>query len=252
MLREVDRRLGLTERVARALDRAVREAMMAAWAENTRRGYRSQGRLFAEWCEAEGLECAPATPETVARYLTARAKDGIRTTTIGMAKAAIDAIHEEKGWLNPCASTLVRRMMKGLCRQDTRPQRQATALSADGFRAILGAAATPRSIGPRLETPAEARTRATADVAIVAVLFQAGLRRSEAAALRWEDVGPARGRPKTIQLRVRKSKTDQDGSRLDYCLLKGEGAKAVEALRKGNTEGGELVFEGCQIPGRCS
>ena len=59
-----------------------------------------------------------------------------------------------------------------------------------------------------MESEAAAADRGATDRAIVAVLFQGGLRRSEAAALRWAD---GRG----IVVYVRRSKTDQDGTAAD-------------------------------------
>ena len=66
--------------------------------------------------------------------------------------------------------------------------------------------------------------------AAIAGLFQGGLRRSEAAALTWGDVQDApdgRG----ILVRVRRSKTDQDGTAADVRYLKNGAAAAVRQLR---------------------
>ncbi|MCY4430070.1 MAG: tyrosine-type recombinase/integrase [Rhodospirillales bacterium] len=66
------------------------------------------------------------------------------------------------------------------------------------------------------------------DAAIVAVLFQGGLRRSEAAALVWGDIGEARD---GVLIRVRCSRTGPDGSGADVRYLKSEFARAVLRLR---------------------
>ena len=53
----------------------TRTYIEAAKAENTRGAYRSDWRLFEIWCDQHGLIALPATPETVALYLTALAAD---------------------------------------------------------------------------------------------------------------------------------------------------------------------------------
>ena len=72
--------------------------------------------------------------------------------------------------------------------------------------------------------------RGALDKAIAAVLFQGGLRRSEAAALRWADVQDAAD-GRGIVVYVRRSKTDQDGTAADVRYLKNGCAAALRQLR---------------------
>ena len=46
-------------------------------AEATRRAYRRDFTAFVSWCDENGLQPLPATPQTVALYLTARAEGGV-------------------------------------------------------------------------------------------------------------------------------------------------------------------------------
>ncbi|MDE0230152.1 MAG: tyrosine-type recombinase/integrase [Spirochaetaceae bacterium] len=62
------------------------------------------------------------------------------------------------------------------------------------------------------------------------MLFQGGLRRSEAAALTWGDVQDATDGAGVL-LRVRRSKTDQDGTAADVRYLKNGCASAIRQLR---------------------
>ena len=62
------------------------------------------------------------------------------------------------------------------------------------------------------------------------MLFQGGLRRSEAAAVEWRDVTPATTEG-GILVTVRRSKTDQEGTAADVRYLKNGAAAAVLALR---------------------
>ena len=69
-------------------------------------------------------------------------------------------------------------------------------------------AVQPRRRGRGLETPAQAAERAKFDLALVAVLSDAGLRRSEAAALTWGDV--QRWEDGSGRITVIRSKTDAE------------------------------------------
>ena len=82
---------------------------------------------------------------------------------------------------------------------------QADPLTADDVAAIMATASLPRRTGRGMESEAAAADRDTTDREIVAVLFQGGLRRSEAAALRWADVQDAAD-GRGIVVYVRRSK----------------------------------------------
>ena len=81
------------------------------------------------------------------------------------------------------------------------------------------------------------------DAAIAGVLFQAGLRRSEAAALEWRDVAPA-SIPGAVTITVRQSKTNRDGSETDIRLVKNGAAAALSAIRPDGVEPTAKVFGG--------
>ena len=105
---------------------------------------------------------------------------------------------------------------------------------------IQAAAAAPRA-GPtgRTESPEAARNRGAVDVALASVMRDAMLRRSEAAALEWADVEL---RPDgSGRLRVRRSKTDQQGEGAVQYLGKGTAA-AVREIRPGNPDPDARVF----------
>ena len=57
----------------RAADEAVADALESVLSENTRRVYKTQWKLFDEWCVEMGLHSLPAEAPTVARYLAVRA-----------------------------------------------------------------------------------------------------------------------------------------------------------------------------------
>ena len=155
---------------------------------------------------------------------------------------AIRAAHLEAGDADPSASEGVRRVLRGLSRQRAGQggRRQAAALTAEALAAIRATAAAPRA-GPttRTESPEAARIRGAVDVALASVMRDAMLRRSEAAALEWADVEL---RPDgSGRLRVRRSKTDQEGEGAVQYLGKGTAA-AVREIRPGNPDPDARVF----------
>ena len=120
---------------------------------------------------------------------------------------------------------------------------QARAITRDDFAVILARAGEPRKLGRGMETAETATERAQIDRAIAGVLFHAGLRRSEAAELRWGDV-PAASIPGALTIRVRTSKTNRDGEATDVRLAKNGAAAALTALRPANAAPEALVFRG--------
>ena len=121
---------------------------------------------------------AGGAPHRGPRYLAARAGSG----------ATIAKAHEWAGHESPCRDQGGRASLKGWGRRLARPQRQAGALTADVLAVIRLTAVQPRKRGRGFETAEQAAERARFDVALVAVLSDAGLRRSEAAALTWGDI----------------------------------------------------------------
>ena len=169
----------------RAADRGVAESLEAILSDNTRRAYDAQWRSFTDWCDDVGLSPLPAEPLTVARYLAARAGS---VATLRLAASAISKAHEWAKLESPCRDPGVRASLKGWGRRLAKPQRQSGALTADMLAVIRLTAVQPRRRGRGMETAEQAAERGKFDVALAAALSDAGLRRSEAAALTWDDV----------------------------------------------------------------
>ena len=168
-----------------AADQGVASSLEAVLSDNTQRTYDAQWRLFAGWCDQVGLSALPAAPLTVARYLAARANSGASIATLRLATSAISKAHEWGNLESPCRDPGVRAPLKGWGRRLSRPQRQSSALTADVLAVIRLTAVQPRRRGRGFETAKQAAERGKFDVALAAVLSDAGLRRSEAAALTW-------------------------------------------------------------------
>ena len=69
-------------------DQSVADALQSVLADNTRRVYGAQWRLFTDWCDLVGLRSLPAEPLTVARYLAVRAGSGSTIATLRLATSA--------------------------------------------------------------------------------------------------------------------------------------------------------------------
>ena len=215
-----------------AADRArVDQALRDSRAGNTRAQYRSAWRGWAEWSALNMHATLPADPLAIAAYLADRSAQGAAAATVRTIRAAIRAGHVDTGADDPTGHDGVRRVLQGLTRQAAgRGRGQADPLTADDVAAIMATASIPRRTGRGMESEAAAADRGATDKAIAGLLFQGGLRRSEAAALRWADVQDAAD-GRGIVVCVRRSKTDQDGTAADVRYLKNGCAAALRQLR---------------------
>ena len=211
----------------RAADQGVADALESVLSENTRRVYGAQWRLFTDWCDSVDLRSLPADPLTVARYLAARANSGASIATLRLATSAIAKAHEWAGHESPGRDPGVREALKGWGRQLAKPQRQAGALTADVLAVIRLTAVQPRQRGRGFETAGQAEERGRFDVALVA-LSDAGLRRSEAAALTWGDV--QRWDDGSGRITVIRSKTDVEVAGAVVAITPAA-MKALDAIR---------------------
>ena len=195
------------------------EAVTAAVAESqrpaTRRVYDVMWRQFKAWTEGEGLSSLPAEPLTVAAYIVHRDACGRSASTLSMDLRAIGHHHRAVGLPSPTTTDAVRRTAAGLRNKaitcGRAKPRQARGLTADHLEAIRETAHLPRS-GPsgRTETPEMASRRGDLDIALVAVMRDALLRRGEAVALRWGDVDfQSDG---TSRVTIRRSKTSNSSA----------------------------------------
>ena len=215
------------------------DALESVLSENTRRVYGAQWRLFTDWCGDVGLRSLPAGPLTVARYLAARAGDGASIATLRLATSAIAKAHEWAGHESPCRDQGVRASLKGWGRRLAKPQRQAGALTANVLAVIRLNAVQPRKRGRGFETPEQAGERARFDLALVAVLSDGGLRRSEAAALTWGDV--QRWDDGSGRITVVRSKTDVEAQGAVVAITPAA-MQALDAIRPAGAGGEVKVF----------
>ena len=213
-------------------DAPVKQALDDAHAGETRVAYKRAWRHWREWCGEHDETPFPANPDAIRKYLRWRHAHiwdrstqqwrERRTGEYGdsaarIAAAAIGYSHERAGWHNPCHSWQVRYELRCLARRTGQRAsaegrmrvRQAAPLTPTELHLIRATACLPRK-GKRTESEEHAVRRGQVDIALCGVLATAGLRRSEAAALRWRHV---KFEPKGhALLRIERSKTDQFGA----------------------------------------
>lgn len=163
-------------------------------AASTRRGYATDWRSFCAFCTANNLVALPATPETVALYLSAAA-DNHKASTLQRHVSAISQIHQAKGFPSPTHCAMVRAVLTGIRRTlGVAPAEKAPLMAAD-MREMV--AALPDSLlGIR-------------DRALLLLGFATACRRSEIVSLDVEDIEHTADGHLTVLLR--RSKTDPLG-----------------------------------------
>lgn len=178
-----------------SLDAQVRDYIQHAKAANTLKAYRNDWAHFARWCAGYGLEALPASPETVARYLTAQA-NAMKVSTLRRRLSAISQVHEAKGY-RPLSvrHEPLKSVWAGIRRvHGVAPHGKAPVRTAD-IQAMVA------------QLPASAL--GVRDRALLLIGFAGAFRRSELVGLMRADV---RSTSDGLTIQLRRSKTDQEGA----------------------------------------
>ena len=175
------------------LGRFVRAAR-GGFSRNTERAIRSDLGIYAEWCADRELRALPASAETVAAFVDSMAETR-SPATVRRYVASIAVAHKAIGCGKTLASPVVRLALKRMHRRKGRRQVQARGLTWPLRKRLLEAA------GDRL---IDDRNRA-----LLAVAYDAMLRRAELAALEVSDLFVEMSGDATLL--VRRSKTDTEG-----------------------------------------
>jgi site-specific recombinase XerD len=199
-------------------DRATLDLdLRAGKAEATRIAYAADGKAFARWCHARGLDPLAANAETIAMHLSSAAATGLAPSSLGRRVAGIAYFLQLAGVAAdklPTRSKLVRETLAGIRRRHARPSRRKDAATTDVIRAMLDTCGDDYQ-GLR-------------DRALLAIGFAAALRRSELVAIDVEDLSECSD---GLRLTIRRSKTDQEG--VGYMIPIGHGSRLrpVEAVQ---------------------
>ena len=198
-------------------------ASRGAFSDSTERARRADLAVFRAWCAARGAAGLPAEPGTLAAFVddmaAARAPATVRRYV-----ASVAAAHRTAGLPCPTASAAVGFALRRMDRHRGRRQKQAHGLTW-ALRERLLAAAGDRLI--------DARNRA-----LVAVAYDAMLRRSELAAARVADLVRDPGGGATLL--VPRSKTDPAGRSATVYIASDTASLLGEWLRRGAIADGRL------------
>ena len=167
-------------------------AEASSWAPSTRRAYVAGWKHFTRWCIEHRCPGLPSAPVDIGRYLEHLVETESKTlSTAHLYLAAIATAHCLGGHEDPASRPLVKATFKRLAREYGKPRKQAKGLTSDALAAIKATARIQqidKGKRQRKETEAVANRRALVDLALLQVMRDGLLRRSEAAALRWGDL----------------------------------------------------------------
>lgn len=202
-----------------ALPTATLGTVWEALAPNTRRAYRTH--LTALGAGLTGT----LSDRTLSDYLARRFSDGDSPATLQLIASAAAWFARACGQPTP-RGQLTAATLRTCGRNGAgRGRGQASPLSYADVIAMQATANAPKRT-------AAAEARSTVDAALAGVLFMAGLRRSEAAALAWDAVEFT---SEGALIAVRQSKTNQHGADADVRFVKDGAADALLRLYEART-----------------
>jgi len=172
----------------------ARDFAAHAKAPNTLKAYRLDWAHFSAWCAFHNLECLPATPNSVALYLSDLASSH-RVSTLYRRLSGISQAHQAAGYLTPTTDAQVRLVFQGIRRAlGSAPAQKNAAITAE-VRAMV-------------ETLSLTSLGGVRDRALLLVGFAGAFRRSELVSL---DVADVSFSGDGLVVTLRRGKTDQEG-----------------------------------------
>jgi integrase len=166
------------------LDKALKAAKTYkehALSANTRRAYASDWRIFEAWCLATNVEYLPADPTVVDLFIGQEAWPASKEiapkspSTINRRLAAIDAVHQYKGYPPPSKNKKIRVTMRGIRNKLGAAPKKKAAILPDDIKRLADACG-------------DEGNRALRDRALFLFGFASAMRRSELVALDREDL----------------------------------------------------------------
>lgn len=196
-----------------AVTTRIAAAVESSRSAGTRRAYAAGWRRFTDWCVRNGHAALPAHPVTVAAYLvdaadtvTAAGERAYAASTLSAWASAINHFHQTTGHTSPTKHHLVTAALAGIRRQyasaGDRPRTQRAPLLVSDIRHLVDTARA--QCDGWADDVYERR-----DTALLLLGFAGAFRRSELADLECRDV--TLHREDGLHIRLRKTKTDQEG-----------------------------------------
>jgi site-specific recombinase XerC len=197
-------------------DIALRDELLSAGkafraearADRTRQAYARAWHSFEVWCAANDAAPLPASPETIAAWLTAMATGigngkPMARSSINQALSAVLLAHRTAGHSFDRKHPLIAETWRGISRSKAEKddERQAAALMGEDLQAVVRMLSSSRAIDTR-------------DRALLLLGWAGALRRSELVGLDWQRKGSGTGSVKVdelgVTIRLARSKSSQD------------------------------------------
>lgn len=182
---------------------------------STKKAYRSDWRIFENWCNEFNFISLPADPAVVALFLAAEAEKGVKYATISRRTAAIGYAHKLAKHESPTSSMAVEGTLKGIRRKIGVAQTQKAPATVE------------RIIGMICWCPESLKGKR--DRALLLFGFAGAFRRSEIVAL---DIKDLQSVPEGYRVTIRKSKTDQEGAGQVIAIPNGTQLRVGEAMKE--------------------
>ncbi|CAN5308434.1 hypothetical protein BH11PSE5_BH11PSE5_22690 [soil metagenome] len=199
----------------RAVERiVVNEPLIAAYqaasSPHSIRALKSDIEAFDAWCRRMNRIALPASAETVADYLDARAGKGGKPASLGRYKASIAKIHQLLDLKDPTSAPLVKLRLAAVRREKGTAQKQARPLRFKGpVRDVERDKARGLNIRALLDSCGD-DLPGLRDRALLSAAYDTGLRASELVAVAVEHIEEAID-PEARLLQILRHKGDQDG-----------------------------------------
>ena len=202
---------------------ACEETSRDALSANTERAVRSDLEIYCAWCTEHGVPALPGSAESIAAFVDDKAR--VRApATVRRYVSSIAAAHRTLGLEKTTKGEPVRRALKRMHKNKERRQEQAKGLTGTLRERLLDAA------GNEL---IDARNRA-----LLAVAYDALLRRSELVALQVFDIVEELDGAGTVL--VRRSKTDREGRGATLYLARDSMGLVNEWLKRSGISQGRV------------
>lgn len=173
------------------LEESARQYARRSLSDNTRRGYASDWSDFQFWCKRVNKKALPASPDTVALYLTKMSRH-LKVSSLKRRVTAIKKAHEFSDLTSPTSDPRVKSVLRGIVVSNGEQQNHASPTLLNHIKLMLKA--LPDT------------SRGVRDRCLLLLGFAGGLRRSEIVNLNFEDLTLSKD---GLVLNIRRSKTDQ-------------------------------------------
>jgi integrase len=182
------------------------------YTRNTRQAYASDWHLFTAWCAEQQRRPLPATAETILGYIGALA-DTLSVATIDRRLCGIAFYHRQARQPDPTDDAEVAVVLRGLRRKNGTAPSVKAPITLTLLRQLVAACGNTY--------------RGKQERAVLLLGFAGAFRRSELVALTVEDLTFVE---EGLVVRVRRSKTDQEGAGMLKAIPKGTQAETCPVV----------------------